>query len=217
MNNYIKTLGDSGETPTSVSALICPIFALEQGPQVFGELPEEAKTFFKHILNSLILKILFVAFKINVPVATISFLCLSLNECKHTHTHTHKGLRGEGKNIWMLTSATSIWLLLTRGVPTVETPPHLDQVTVNFPAVSERVKRRGSAKSDWWPGSVCLLLLFIHVFILAVVISSDPGPLHPLLSFLPPASEETVSHYIRCDANSTHPRVCGCVDTCVCV
>lgn len=148
-----------------------------------------SKYIFKYILNKLILKILFVAFKISVSVATISFLCLSLNECKHNHTHIHtKACRVKAKisECWHLPQAFGChWHEVC---PLLRLPPPppalLDQVTVNFPAVSERVKRRGSAKSDWWPGSVCLLLLFIHVFILAVVISSDPGPLHPLLSFV---------------------------------
>jgi len=50
-----------------------------------------------------------------------------------------------------------------------------------FPSCEWTSERRGSAKSAWWLGSVCLLLLFIHVFIPPVVIPSEPASLHPFL------------------------------------
>lgn len=72
-----------------------------------------------------------------------------------------------------------------------------------FPSCEWTSGRRGSAKSDWWLGSVCLLLLFIHVFILPVVIPSDPASPHP---FLPLPQVPTRKHcLVTSGVIRTHP------------
>lgn len=80
-----------------------------------------------------------------------------------------------------------------------------------FPSCEWTSKRQGSAKSDWWLGSVCLLLLFIHVFILPVVIPSDPASLHP---FLPLPQVPTRQHcLVTSGVIRTHPN--SCLQLCV--
>lgn len=100
------------------------------------------------------------------------------------------------------------------GESSFQTPPPLLNQT-KLPWISQlwvNKRRQALAKSDWWLGSVCLLLLFIHVFILPVVIPSDPASLHPFLSLFPQANEETMSCYIRCDMHPPYPQyVCLCV------
>lgn len=138
----------------------------------------------------------------------------------NTHTHTRQRLlfflqcnTRRKKNPWMLTCATCIWLLLTlRWVQFSDSPPPNQ---TKLPWISQlwvNKRRQALAKSDWWLGSVCLLLLFIHVFILPVVIPSDPASLHPFLSLFPQANEETMSCYIRCDMHPPYPQYeCLCV------
>lgn len=137
----------------------------------------------------------------------------------HTHTQTFTAPQslflaavqhyGE-KIIWMVTSATCIWpptsswgpcFRETFFPPSSSTKPSYRE----FPSCEWTSRRQGSAKSDWWLGSVCLLLLFIHVFILPVVIPSDPAFLHPLLPLPWGANEETLSSYIRCDTYPPQP------------
>lgn len=141
----------------------------------------------------------------------------------NTHTHTHirqrllfflqcntrrkKPLNADVCYMYLAPTDTEVSPVFRLPPPTLNQTklPWISQLWVNK-------RRQALAKSDWWLGSVCLLLLFIHVFILPVVIPSDPASLHPFLSLFPQANEETMSCYIRCDMHPPYPQyVCLCV------